>query len=82
VQVCIVCENSAAEELFHAAMARFMVNKSVIRLRDEQMQRLPPALAETLPHAPSSGSSFVLVCRGNACLPPIMTTEDLEAALL
>jgi hypothetical protein len=81
-----------ANDLLVTAMARFMVNKSVIQLRREQLQTLPPALAETLPHAPksqgtsSSGTTegeagFAMVCKGNSCLPPIANDAELEAAL-
>jgi hypothetical protein len=82
VQVCVVGEDPAAEELFYTAMARFLVNKSVIRLTASQLQTLPPALAETLPHAPAGVASFTLVCKGNVCLPPVTTVEELEAALV
>jgi hypothetical protein len=53
----------------------------VIQLRREQLQTLPPALKETLPHAPAGEMSFALVCKGNSCLPPIESDEELEAAL-
>ena len=82
VQMCIVGEDRVAEELFYAAMARFMVNKSVIRLNASQLQALPPALAETLPHAPAGAASFAVVCKGNVCLPPVSTPAELEAALV
>jgi hypothetical protein len=81
VQACIVGEDAAAKELLVAAMARFMVNKSVIQLRRDQMQTLPPALKETLPNLPAEGASFALVCRGNSCLPPIKDAEELYSAL-
>jgi hypothetical protein len=75
VQVCIVGEDAAVKEMMVAAMARFAVNKSVIRLRREQLSELPPALAETLPHV--EAESFALVCRGNVCLPPIFSGDEL-----
>jgi len=78
LQVCVVGD---AKDLLVTSMARFMVNKSVIQLRREQMQTLPPALAETLPNAPASDAEFAMVCKGNSCLPPIATDEELEAAL-
>jgi hypothetical protein len=82
VQICVVGEDRAAEKLFYSAMARFVVNKSVIQLQREQLQTLPPALAETLPLAPAGAASFALVCKGNVCLPPIREVEELEAALM
>jgi hypothetical protein len=81
VQVCVIGEDALAEELAATAMARYVVNKSVIRLRREQMDALPPALAETLPHLPAMEGSVAVVCRGNACLPPINNVEDLLTAL-
>jgi hypothetical protein len=81
LQVCVVGDDQAARDLLVTSMARFMVNKSVIQLRREQLQTLPPALKETLPHAPAGETSFALVCKGNSCLPPIASDEELEAAL-
>jgi hypothetical protein len=76
VQVCVVGEDERAEELSAVAMKGFAVNKSVVRLRLEQLAALPPALKETLPRVSVQGS-FALVCRGNTCLPPMVTTEEL-----
>ena len=77
----MIGEDALAEELVVAAMARYAVNKSVIRLRREQLGALPPALAETLPHLPAVEGSVAVVCRGNACLPPVRDVEELVAAL-
>ena len=81
IQVCVVGDDAVAKDLLVTSMARFMVNKSVIQLRREQLETLPPALAETLPHAPAGSAGFAMVCKGNSCLPPITNDEDLEAAL-
>jgi len=81
VQVCVIGDDALAEELAVTAMARYAVNKSVIRLRREQLGALPPELAETLPHLPSVEGSVAVVCRGNSCLPPIGDAEELLAAL-
>jgi uncharacterized protein YyaL (SSP411 family) len=81
VQVCVIGDDALAEQLTVTATARYAVNKSVIRLRREQLSALPPALADTLPHLPGSEGSVAIVCRGNACLPPMSTIEELEAAL-
>ena len=70
-----------AKDLLVTSMARFMVNKSVIQLHREQLRRLPPALAETLPHAPAVEGVFAMVCKGSSCLPPIVGDAELEAAL-
>jgi len=79
VEVCVVGEG--AGELEAAALGGFAVNKSVIRLRGVEAGGLPPALAETLPGLPEIGGSFAVVCRGNACLPPVGDVEGLRAAL-
>ena len=81
IPVCVVGDDAVAKDLLVTSMARFMVNKSVIQLRREQLETLPPALAETLPHAPAGSAGFAMVCKGNSCLPPITNDEDLEAAL-
>ncbi|HZL26663.1 MAG TPA: thioredoxin domain-containing protein [Acidobacteriaceae bacterium] len=81
VQVCVVGGDAAAAELERVALRPFAVNKSVVRLRREDFGSLPPALAETLPGLPDVEGSFALVCRGNACLPPVMDGDGLERAI-
>jgi uncharacterized protein YyaL (SSP411 family) len=81
VQVCVIGEDARAEELAVTAMARYAVNKSVVRLRRDQLGALPPALAETLPNLPAVDGSVAVVCRGNSCLPPIGDAEELLAVL-
>jgi uncharacterized protein len=85
VQVCVISategDDALAEELAVTAMARYAVNKSVIRLRREQLGALPPALAETLPHLPESVGSVAVVCKRNACLPPVRSVEELLEVL-
>jgi uncharacterized protein YyaL (SSP411 family) len=81
VQVCVIGDDARAEELAVTAMARYAVNKSVVRLRRDQLGALPPALAETLPHLPATDGSVAVVCRGNACLPLMGSVEELLAAL-
>jgi uncharacterized protein YyaL (SSP411 family) len=84
VQV-VVIGDSAADELEAAATARYAVNKSVIRLTQEQatVENLPPTLAETIPHLPQlhTNTPIAVVCRGQQCLPPVSTPEDLLSAL-
>jgi uncharacterized protein YyaL (SSP411 family) len=77
--VCVIGNDSLAEDLAATAMARYQVNKSVVRLTS--LEALPPALAETLPHLPKALGSVAIICRGNSCLPPVSTMEDLLAAL-
>ncbi len=85
VQVIVIGSDAAARQLAVSATARFGINKSVLRLRPEQVraEALPPVLAETLPHLPQlqAGAGFAVVCRGTACLPPVQDVEGLMAAL-
>jgi uncharacterized protein YyaL (SSP411 family) len=81
VQVCVVGDDAVAEELAVTAMAKYAVNKSVVRLRWKQIGALPPALAETLPHLLAAEGSVAVVCRGNTCLPPVRSADELVAAL-
>jgi uncharacterized protein len=80
IQVAVVGEGDAARRLAAMATARYAVNKAVIALKPEQVtgERLPPVLAETLPHLPGVGTKAIaLVCRGTTCLPPAATAEEL-----
>ena len=81
VQVCVIGDDDVAEILAATAMARYAVNKSVIRLQRGQLDRLPPALAETLPFLPAFEGSVAVICRGNTCLPPVESAGELLAAL-
>ncbi len=81
VQVCVVGDDAQALLLLAAATSRYAVNKSVVHLRREHFTRLPPALAETLPHLPAVPGSFALLCRGNLCLPPITDADKLSESL-
>ncbi len=82
VQVCVIGSDALAEELAATATARFLINKSVVRLQPGQMSSLPPALAETLPHLPGIGEgSLAVVCKGFVCLPPVKDPEQLLTLL-
>ena len=81
VQVCVIGDDDVAEILAATAMARYAVNKSVIRLQRGQLDRLPPALAETLPFLPAFEGSVAVICRVNTCLPPVESAGELLAAL-
>jgi uncharacterized protein YyaL (SSP411 family) len=81
VQICVLGEDALADELAAAAITPYAVNKSVIRLKSSQLAALPPALAETLPHLPAAQGSVAVVCKGNACLPPIKSVEELTSVL-
>ena len=78
VLVCVIGDDALAEDLSATATARFLVNKSVVRLRHEQLDSLPPALAETLPQVPGvRDGSVAVVCKGFRCLPPVRDRESL-----
>jgi uncharacterized protein len=83
VQVCVIGDDAAARKLEAVALARYAVNKSVIRLRKDQLETLPPALAETLPHLPGlkEGESLAVVCSAHGCLPPVSTADALIEAM-
>ena len=82
VQVYVIGDGPLADELAAAATARFLLNKSVIRLRPVQLERLPPALAETLPHIPGvREGALAIVCKGFVCLPAVRDPEQLFALL-
>ncbi|HMF64692.1 MAG TPA: hypothetical protein VK608_11440, partial [Edaphobacter sp.] len=83
VQVCVIGEDAEARRLEAVALARYAVNKSVIRLRRDQLAELPPMLAETLPHLPGlqEAGSLAVVCSERGCLPPVRTADGLIAAI-
>ena len=81
VQVCIIGDDANARRLEAVAVARYAVNKSVVRLRRDQLKTLPPALAETLPFLPEIKGSFAVLCNGKGCLPPVRTVDDLIEAM-
>ncbi len=76
----------AALALEATATSGYAVNKSVIRLKTSQVnaKNLPPVLAETLPSLPgihNDASAMAVVCRNNACQPPITDSQALLEAL-
>ena len=82
VQVCVIGDDADARRLEAVALARYAVNKSVIRLRRDQMDELPPMLKETLPHLPGlKDGSMAVVCSSKGCLPPVRTVDELIAAM-
>ena len=85
VQVVIVGSGSDATQLEALALARFAVNKTVLRVDAAKLAaaELPAALAETLLDVPrpSGAEVFAMLCRGRTCLPPINSGEDLLKAL-
>ena len=84
VQVCVIGEDETARTLEAASLARYAVNKTVIRLHRDQIASLPPMLAETLPHLPElkdDVGSFAVVCKGMSCLPAVRDVDGLIRAL-
>jgi uncharacterized protein YyaL (SSP411 family) len=81
VQVCVIGEDGDAPLLEKAALGRFAVNKSVARFGRVQLGALPPVLTKTLPRLPKSDGSFVVVCGGHTCQPPVKTAEELVVML-
>ena len=62
--MCVIGDDALGRQLESAALARYAVNKSVVRLRKDQLGELPPALAQTLPFLPTMEGSFAVVCSG------------------
>lgn len=85
IQVLVVGTGSEADNLEALAIARFAINKTVIRFAPEQLVPggIPEALAETLLNVPRPGAAkaWALVCRGRTCLPPVIDAEALLQSL-
>ncbi len=89
VQVVVVGSGPEAARLESLAVARFAINKSVMRtvMRIAPFRLVPggvpEALEETLLQvpAPAGAEVWALVCRGRTCLPPITDAEALMEAL-
>jgi uncharacterized protein YyaL (SSP411 family) len=85
VQVVVVGSGIEADHLEAMAVARFAINKTVVRIAPSRLVPggLPEALAETLLQvpAPSGGAAWALVCRGRTCFPPVTSAEALIEAL-
>ena len=84
-QVVISAADDTARELYRAAVADFDVTKSVLMFAAGEVvpQKLPPALAETVPEVPAmKGTKTVaVVCANFACEPPVSTAPELKAML-
>jgi uncharacterized protein len=85
VQVIVVGSGPEASRLEATAVARFAVNKTVMRISPLVLktERLPEALEEILPSVPQpeGAAAWALVCTGRTCLPPITDPEKLLEAL-
>ena len=84
-QVVVVGEDEIAARLEKTALQRFVFNKTVIKLTRNQAAapNLPPALAETVPHAAQiqTKASVALICSGFTCQAPITDPEQLALEL-
>jgi uncharacterized protein YyaL (SSP411 family) len=85
LQVVIVGSGPEAARLEALAVARFAVNKTVLRIDPARLVagEVPEALAETLLQVPlpSGPAAWVLVCRARTCLAPITDGEALLKAM-
>jgi uncharacterized protein len=85
IQVVIVGSGANAARLEAMAVARYSVNKTVMRIGPFRVTPggIPEALAEMLLDvpAPEGKDVFAIVCRGRTCLPPITDAEELLKAL-
>jgi uncharacterized protein YyaL (SSP411 family) len=85
VQVVVIGSGPEAERMEATALSSFAVNRTVIRMSPQRLVPggLPPALAETLLHAPrpEGAAAWAIVCRGHTCLPPIADAGALAEAL-
>jgi hypothetical protein len=85
VQVVVVGSGPEAARLEATAIARFGVNKIVMRIAPFRLVPggIPEALAEMLLQvpAPKGAEVWAIVCRGRTCLPPITDAEALLEAL-
>ena len=85
VQVIVVGSGPEAAHLEAVAVARFAINKTVMRIAPFRLvpDGIPAGLAETLLKVPPPDGAEVwaLVCLGRTCLPPITDAEALLQAL-
>ena len=84
-QVIVVGTGAEADQLEALAIARYAVNRTVIRISAETIAAgaLPDALAETVGQVPSPKGkpAWALVCRGRTCTPPVWDPEGLLKAM-
>jgi uncharacterized protein YyaL (SSP411 family) len=85
VQVVVIGSGIEADRLEAMAVARFGINKTVVRIAADRLVPggLPDALAETLLQvpAPAGDAAWALVCRGRTCFPPVTSAEALLEVL-
>ena len=85
VQVVVVGSGPEAARMEATAVARFAVNKTVMRIDPSMLVPggIPEGLAETLLQLPppQGAEAWAIVCRGRACLPPVTSAGALLEAL-
>jgi len=85
IQVVVVGSGEIAHELYRAAVQPFALNKTVLRITDNEAAAayLPPALADTVPNLPGvkEGQAVAVVCSNFTCLPPISDPDELLKVL-
>jgi uncharacterized protein YyaL (SSP411 family) len=85
VQVVVVGSGSEAVRLEATAVARFAVNKTVMRIAPHRLVPggIPEALIATLLLVPAAIGApvWAMVCRGRTCLPPVTDAEGLLEAI-
>jgi len=85
MQVIVVGSGPEAARLEATAIARYAVNKTVMRIAPFRVAPggIPEGLAETLLQVtpPAGAEAWALVCQGRTCLPPVTDAEALLQAL-
>jgi hypothetical protein len=85
LQVVVVGDGERTGKLLQAALRPFRFNKAVLHLAAGEAvpQKLPPALAETIPSVPGvkTADGMAVVCSGFACQPPVAEPGALSELL-
>jgi len=85
LQVVVVGSGPEALRLEGVALARYAINKTVMRIAPHRLSAdgIPGALAEVLLNvpAPEGAEVWALVCHGRSCQPPVTDAEGLLRAL-
>ena len=81
VQIVVIGEDAAADELEAAATVGYAVNKSVIRLsRGPGCGFIAAAAGGNLASSASiwiANRAFAVVCKGTSCLPPVFCAREV-----
>jgi hypothetical protein len=82
LQVVIVGDGKAADDLYRAATRSFLATRAVLKLRSGRVTagELPRSLEATIPHLPA-GKAVALLCTGLSCEAPIWDPEELARRL-